>query len=77
MDVTQEDKEALAESFGEKGFIMPNVKLSVYKNRRGKFTKGYLWMYADKSTSRFNGLFYTLYDYTPEFIEDVNIDLVI
>ena len=42
---------------------MPNVKLSVYKNRRGSYNKGYLWMAADKSTCRFNGLFYTDYAY--------------
>lgn len=65
LDVTQEDKEMLQNLIDndDRIFIMPNVKLSIYKNRRGSYTKCYLWMYADKSTCRFNGLFCTDYNY--------------
>ena len=42
---------------------MPNVKLSIYKNRRGMYNKCYIWMYANKGTCRFNGMFCTTYDY--------------
>lgn len=52
---------------------MPNVKLSIYKNRRGKYNKCYLWMIADKSTCRFNGLFCTDYSYEPIKIQEIDI----
>lgn len=63
LDVTQEDRDELQGIVETLGMPMPNVKLSVYKNRRGSFTKRYLWMTADKGTCRFNGLFATTYDY--------------
>lgn len=65
LDVTEEDKEALQEVCDTNGWAMPNVKLSVYKNRRGSYNKGYLWMNANKATCRFDGLFYTTYNYMP------------
>ena len=63
LDVTDEDKEALEELVTQRGYTMPNVKLSVYKNRRGSYNKCYLWMVADKATCRFNGIFCTDYSY--------------
>lgn len=52
---------------------MPNIKLSVYKNRRGQYNKMYLWMIADKGTCRFNGLFATDYYYNYINVEKLNI----
>ena len=51
------------EAYQEKGYPMPNIKLSVYKNRRGSFVRGYLWMYMDKSNCRYETLFATDWDY--------------
>lgn len=73
LDVTDEDKEALKEQCEQKGLPMPNVKLSIYKNRRGSYNKCYLWMTADKSTCRFNGVFCTQYNYYPINIGESNI----
>ena len=73
LDVTKEDKEVLQKIIGEGR--MPNVKLSVYKNRRGSYNKCYLWMTADKSTCRFNGLFCTDYNYELIQIKDINITM--
>lgn len=59
LDCTQEDIDdirGLAERFGT-----PNVKMSIYKNRRGKTNRVLLWMRADKGTSRFKTLFVTDY----------------
>ena len=42
LDVTEEDKEALEEICNEQGFAVPNVKLSIYKNRRGSYNRCYL-----------------------------------
>lgn len=63
LDVTEEDEAALKDIVAKNGYEMPNVKMSIYKNRRGSYNKCYLWMIADKSTCRFNSLFCTGYDY--------------
>ena len=40
--ITDDDKEGLGPLCEQKGYAMPNVKLSIYKNRRGSYNKGYL-----------------------------------
>jgi len=72
LDVTDEDKEKLANIIKD-GEVMPNVKMSVYKNRRGSYNKCYIWMIADKSTCRFNGLFCTDYFYELQPITETKI----
>ena len=42
---------------------IPNVKMSVYKNRRGEWYNIVLWIKADKSTCRYKTLFVTDYKY--------------
>jgi len=42
LDVTEEDKEKLQNIIGSTGMAMPNVKMSIYKNRRGSYNKCYL-----------------------------------
>ena len=42
---------------------MPNMKLSIYKNRGGSLNKFYLWINADKDICRYNGVFATSYSY--------------
>lgn len=73
LDVTDEDKEKLQGIVSNEGIAMPNVKMSIYKNRRGSYNKCYLWMYADKSTCRFNGVFCTDYNYELIPITDTKI----
>lgn len=73
LDVTDKDKEALEELLTQRGLAMPNVKLSIYKNRRGSYNKCYLWMIADKSTCRFNSIFCTDYSYNFIHIGESNI----
>ena len=73
LDVTDEDKEKLQGVISNEGIAMPNVKMSIYKNRRGSYNKCYLWMYADKSTCRFNGVFCTDYNYELIPITDTKI----
>ena len=73
LDVTDEDKEKLQGVISNEGIAMPNVKMSIYKNRRGSYNKCYLWMYADKSTCRFDGAFCTDYNYELIPITDTKI----
>lgn len=72
LDVTSEDIEALSPIIKKTG-VQPNVKMSIYKNRRGSYNKCCLWMTANKATCRFNGLFVTDYDYNIIPIEDTNL----
>ncbi len=73
LDVTEEDKEKLQNIIGSTGMAMPNVKMSIYKNRRGSYNKCYLWMYANKATCRFDGVFCTDYNYELIPITDTKI----
>ena len=43
------------------GIGVPNVKMSIYKNRRGEHNRVVLWIRADKSTCRYKTLFVTDY----------------
>ena len=75
LDVTPADKEALRPLIEENGYTMPNIKMSIYKNRRGSYNHCYLWMNADKGTCRFNGLFCTDYQYNLIYIKDMDIQM--
>ena len=64
VDCTPEDLkdiEGLTKQNPELG--IPNVKMSVYKNRRGEWYNIVLWIKADKSTCRYKTLFVTDYKY--------------
>lgn len=63
MDVTENDLLDIKDIIQSKGYGVPNVKMSVYKNRRGQYNRILLWMYADKGTSRYDTLFATTFDY--------------
>lgn len=72
LDTTEEDIEDLnkAGNFIERYQVEPNVKCSVYKNRRGQWNRILLWMRADKGTCRYDTVFitdYMLRDITHEF----------
>ena len=69
LNVTQEDIEALEPILSSNIFDKPVIKLSVYKNRRGKYKGIYLFCKADLGTCRIQPMFATTYDY-----ELVNID---
>lgn len=75
LDATPEDEESLAPLVGKLGCSMPNIKMSVYKNRRGSFNKFFLWMIADKGTCRFKPIFATDYSYNHIPMEDTIIDV--
>lgn len=73
LDTTKRDRDALEQFCSDNGIQMPNVKLSIYKNRRGSFTRGYLWMQADKGTCRYNPIFATNWNYEIVDIYDFEI----
>ena len=52
---------------------MPNIKISVYKNRRGRYKGVYLWCAADLGICRIKPMFVTGYDYEMKSIDDIKI----
>ena len=73
LDVTKEDEEAIKNIIEMTGFPTPNVKVSVYKNRRGSYNRCFLWQYANKGICRFETMFVTDYNYNLIPIKDVDI----
>lgn len=55
---TEDDIEMIAPIL-DGNLQVPNIKMSIYKNRRGKHVNMLLWMYADKSTCRYTTMFAT------------------
>lgn len=54
-------------------FVVPTIKISVYKNRRGKYKGIYLWCEANLGTCRVNPMFITTWAGELILIEDAKI----
>lgn len=72
LSVTQKDRECL-ESIITQGYDIPNMKISIYKNRRGKWKSVYLWCKADLGICQINPIFATTWNY--EFLPINNIKI--
>lgn len=75
LSTTDEDIEALKDVINEGGFEIPKVKLSVYKNRRGRYKDILLWCKTDLGTCRTIPMFATTYNYELVKINDLKIDV--
>ena len=73
LPVTGKDIDALQEVVSRGGYQMPDMKLSIYKNRRGKYKGIYLWCKSDLGICRLNPMFATRWDYS--FIEMENVKI--
>lgn len=73
---TPADQEALKLLVENNGLIMPDIKMSIYKNRRAKYKDILLWCQADTSTCRIIPLFVTNYQYELIEIPDTIISVV-
>lgn len=51
----------------------PNIKLSIYKNRRGRYKGCFLWCTADLGTCRIHPQFCTNWQFEIIGIEDIKI----
>jgi hypothetical protein len=56
-------------------FDRPTIKISVYKNRRGRYKGIYLWCRADLGCCRIQPMFATTYDYEMISIDDIKITM--
>ena len=79
LETSQEDMTALEEVLAKGGFDKPVIKISVYKNRRGRYKSILLWCKANRGTCKIEPMFATNYQYELIPIEDIKIkdDIVI
>ena len=76
LDASQEDKEALKDLVSKNGFPMPDTKISVYKNRRGRYKDILIWCDSNKGTCKINPKFITNYQYELIDIPALKINVV-
>lgn len=75
MGVTDEDLVALDKILCANIFERPTIKMSVYKNRRGRYKGVYLWCKAELGSCRIKPMFCTGYDYEMINIDDIRIKI--
>ena len=73
LQVSQDDREALKEITNSMGIEMPDIKISVYKNRRGRYKDILLWCKSNRGICRIDPIFVTNYNYELISIEDLKI----
>ena len=74
MPVKDDDLVALNDILQTNIFEIPTIKMSVYKNRRGRYKGVYLWCKADLRTCRIKPMFCTTYGYELVPIDDIKIN---
>ncbi len=73
LEVDNDDIVALEEVLNKGGFDKPVIKISVYKNRRGRYKSILLWCKANRGTCKIEPMFATNYQYELIPIEDLKI----
>ena len=69
------DREVLTQLCKDKDLEVPNLKISIYKNRRGRYNHILLWCVADLGICRINPIFATDYTYQLIDMEDYKINV--
>ncbi|MGN0992837.1 MAG: DnaB-like helicase C-terminal domain-containing protein [Bacilli bacterium] len=75
LQTSQEDKEALRPILAKGNFPEPGIKISVYKNRRGRYKDILLWCKANRATCRIEPMFATDYQYQIVEMPDLKIKI--
>lgn len=75
LQVRSSDLQALEPILTKSSFPKPTIKISVYKNRRGKYKGIYLWCKANLGTCRIEPMFATGWDYELIQMDDIKITL--
>ena len=73
LQVSQEDREALRDILSTGTFEEPIIKISVYKNRRGRWKDILLWCRAKRGICRIEPMFVTNYQYELIEMDDLKI----
>jgi replicative DNA helicase len=75
LEASQDDIKALDPVIKKGGFDKPVIKISVYKNRRGRYKDILLWCKAQRGTCKIIPMFITNYQYELIPIEDLKINV--
>mgnify|MGYP003299029221 FL=1 len=73
LNTTDEDLVALESILASSMFDRPTIKMSIYKNRRGRYKGVILWCKANLGCCRIQPMFCTTYDYEMVGIDDIRI----
>ena len=73
LPVTDSDLKSLNSILENSSFDKPNIKLSVYKNRRGRYKGIILWCRGNLGTCRVDPIFATTYAYELLSLKDMRI----
>ena len=76
LSVSQEDKEALRPLVEKNGFPIPDTKISIYKNRRGRYKDILVWCESNKGTCKIDPKFVTDYSYELVDIPALKVNVV-
>lgn len=75
LPVTKKDLEALQPVLQQGGFEAPTIKMSIYKNRRGRYKDILLWCKDRRGVCKIDPMFVTDYNYELMNIEDLKIKI--
>ena len=75
LEASQEDLTTLDPLLKKEGFETPVIKISIYKNRRGRYKSVLLWCKANRGTCRIEPMFMTNYQYQMIPVEDLIINI--
>lgn len=73
LNTTDEDLIALENILATSMFEKPTIKMSIYKNRRGRYKGVILWCKSNLGCCRIQPMFCTTYDYEMVSIDDIRI----
>ena len=73
LEVDNDDIVALEDVLTKGGFDKPVIKMSIYKNRRGRYKSILLWCRANRGTCKIEPMFATNYQYELIPIDDLKI----
>ena len=73
LEVDNDDIVALEDVLTKGGFDKPVIKMSIYKNRRGRYKSILLWCKANRSVCKIEPMFATNYSYELIPIDDLKI----
>ena len=75
LEVSQEDLASLDTILKKGNYEKPVIKMSIYKNRRGRYKSILLWCKADRGACRVEPMFATNYQYELIPMEDTKINV--
>lgn len=76
LQVREKDIQSLEPILSKSSFDKPVIKMSIYKNRRGRYKGIYLWCKADLGCCRIQPMFATGWDYELIQMDDIKIKLI-